>query len=201
MTEDEIVLWTNVQGVSPPKGMLTGDPSARRRKPRAFGMTAHECSRASRAGNFRPESEAPNHAGGGLEIVLRNSGVVPVKVVALQSPGEILEGQLVISAAAKVQDEGVVDKAVGSDVTDSGHGLHEGAPFAIVRRETRTADANILRDAGTVETAAIDRDSEMRVAWKREGLEGGIEAVIALFIDHIGEMAVGDSDIGVAIGK
>src|SRR5260370_9916658 len=78
----------------------------------------------------RPTLEAPDNSSGGPVIVLIGAVIVTVHVIALQSPGEVLEGEFVIGAAADVDDEGIVDEAERVHVPNAGHAVHERAPLS-----------------------------------------------------------------------
>ena len=54
---------------------------------------------------------------------------------------------------------------------------------------------------GAIEAAGIDDDPEVREAGERKGFKGAVPAAIALFIDDVGELAVGDSGVNVSVGK
>src|ERR1700681_4070636 len=100
-------------------------------------------------------SEAPDQSGGSAVIVLRGAAVVTAEVIALQAPGEILEVKFVVGAAAHSDGEGIVDEAVGIDVADSGHGLHERAPFSVSEGKARAADEDVLSDPLAEIAAAV----------------------------------------------
>src|SRR5947209_3616966 len=71
--------------------------------------------------------ESPDKTGGGAVIVLRVAGVMRVHVIALNAPGEILQEDFVIEAAAHIDDQRVIHKCVGrTNVTNAGHGMNEG---------------------------------------------------------------------------
>ena len=122
-------------------------------------------------------------------------------VVALQSPGEILEKKLVVGAAAEIDGDGIVDEAVRFNVANAAHGMHKGTPFSVNAREARAGKSDILRNTGAVETAGIEHQSNMRKAREGEGLERTVPAAIALLVDDIGKLAVGNSGVDIAIRK
>src|SRR5579864_1553716 len=144
----------------------------------------------------RQASKAPHEPSGGAVIVLVSAGVVAVEVVALEAPGEILEAELVVRTAAYVDDVWVIDEAHRVHMTDAAHALQEGAPLSKVKGEPRAGNADVLRYrivAASIITTAIDDQSEARKASKGKCLEGGVEAVIALLVDDVGELAVRDA--------
>src|SRR5579864_2965674 len=117
----------------------------------------------------RQASKAPHEPSGGAVIVLVGAGVVAVEVIALEAPGEILEAEFVVCAAAYVDDVRVIDEAHRIYVTDAAHTLHEGSPLSKVKREPRAGNADVLRYrivAASIITTAIDHQSEARKASK-----------------------------------
>lgn len=65
------------------------------------------------AGGWLEDLESPDKTGGCAVIVLRIAGVVRVHVVALNAPGEILEKDFVVEAAAHIDYKRVIDKGIG----------------------------------------------------------------------------------------
>src|SRR5579863_1110726 len=113
-------------------------------------------------------------------------------VIALEAPREILEEDLVIDTAADVDDDGIVDKAAGIQVTNSGHSVNERPKAPDGGGIARPGDEVILRDAtGSVETAGIEDQTDAREAGEGEGFERAVPSAIALFIDDVGELRVG----------
>jgi len=150
----------------------------------------------------RPEiSKAPDNTSGCAVVVLIGAGVVAVHVIALQPPREILEAKLVVGAAADVDSHGVIDEAVGVHVSNASHGVHERAPFSIADGESRAGEEVILRHSAAVEAAAIEHQSDAREAGKRERFKRSVPAPIALLVDDVRELAVGNSGVDVSIGK
>src|ERR1700736_890689 len=150
------------------------------------------------------DSEAPDNSGGGVVVLLIGTGVVTVQVVALQPPGKILEGKLVVEAAAYVDGDGVVDEAVRVDMPNAGHGVHERTPLSVTKRKPGSADEYVLlhrRAAAAIVTAAIGDQTEARKASEGKRLEGPLKAAITLFVDDVGRLAVRNSGVDVAIGK
>ena len=111
-------------------------------------------------------SEAPDDTGGSAVVVLISAEVVGVHVVALQAPGEVLEEEFVVRAAADVDDQRVVDEAARVQVTNAGHGMHEGPPLPEVGRQAWAGDRVVLRNVArircAVEAAGIDHQAEVQ---------------------------------------
>src|SRR5271166_7106294 len=130
-----------------------------------------------------PASEAPDNSGRGVVVVLVGAGVVTVQVIGLQPPGKMLEGKLVVGAAAEVKGERVVNEVIGVGVPDSAHGVDEGAPFSEGHGQARAADKIVLRHlvgAAAVVTAGVGHQTEVRKAGKGKRLERSLPPAITL---------------------
>src|SRR5580765_8897483 len=113
------------------------------------------------SGTEGPErSEPPDDSGGCSVVILHGAGVLGVHVIALQSPGEILEPQLVVHTASGVYDQWLIDGSAGVQVANAGHGMNKWSPFADIGGETRTAHGVVLGFAAAVEAAAVDYQPE-----------------------------------------
>jgi len=144
--------------------------------------------------------ESPDDSGGCAVVVLGRAGVARVHVVALKTPGKVLEGQFVVNAAADINDHGIVGKAAGIQVADAAQGVDEGAPFPHIRREARTSDTLILGDPGpAIKAARVEDQAKVGESGKRKRFEGTIPAVITLRIYDICELGVGDAGVNVPI--
>jgi hypothetical protein len=146
-------------------------------------------------------SEAPDNSSGSPVIVLVGAVIVTVHVIALQPPGEVLEGKLIVRAAANVDRDRVVDEAVGVHVPNASHGVHEGAPFSKADGKAWAGEEVVLLNAAAIEAAAIDHQSEARKAGKGERLKRGVPSAITLLVDDIGELGVGNPSVDVSTGK
>src|ERR1035437_4447271 len=152
----------------------------------------------------RDTSEAPDKSSGSPVVVLIGAAVMAIQIVALQSPGEVLETKSVVRAAAYVDRHWVVDEAIRVYVPDAGHGVHEGAPFSVAEGYTWATEKDVLcnwRSAISIVTAAIEHYPEVRKTGERERLEGALKPAITLPVDDIGELAVRNSSVDVAIRK
>ena len=112
--------------------------------------------------------------------------------------------KFVVGAAAHVDRDGIVDEAVGVDVADASHGVHEGTPFSVAEGKARAAEEEVLRNwrsAASIVTAAIEHQSEARKAGEGESLERALQAAITLLVDDVGELAVRNAGVDVAVGK
>src|SRR5579864_4878209 len=147
--------------------------------------------------------ESPDKTGGGAVIVLRVAGVMRVHVIALNAPGEILEEDFVIEAAAHIDHQRVIDKRVGrAHVTNAGHGMNEGSDLSYIRRQPGAADNVVLPQAiAAIETAAVHNQAETGKAGEREILKGCIPAAITLLVNDVGELAVGDTPVNIPAGQ
>src|SRR5579864_4566332 len=150
---------------------------------------------------FKIRSEAPDNSGGGAVVILGRAGVMSMHIVALETPGEILEPQLVIDAAAHVDHQRVVHKAIGVEVPDASHGIDERAPLSEIRRDTRPGHGIVLGYAFAIKAAAIDDQADARKAGERECLERTGPPSIALLVDLIGKLSVRNASVNVSIGK
>src|SRR5437763_9576665 len=101
--------------------------------------------------------ESPDEPGGGAVIVLCVAGIVRVHVIALNTPGEILEKYFVIKAAANVDHQRVIHKGVGrAHVPDAGHGMNERPDLTDIGGEAGATDNVVLPQAvAAIETAAV----------------------------------------------
>src|SRR5438270_12947238 len=96
---------------------------------------------ARAAGSLEP----PDKAGGCAVIVLRVAGVMRVHVIALNTPGEILEKYFVIKAAANVDHQRVIHKGVGrANVPNAGHGMDERPDLTDIGGEAGATDNVVL---------------------------------------------------------
>ena len=87
-------------------------------------------------------------------------------------------------------------------MADAGHGIDEGTPSADVAGETRAKHAVVLGDAaGAIKAAGIEHETDARKARKRERFEGAVPTAIALLVDDVGELSVGDAGVDVSVGK
>src|ERR1700739_4210747 len=140
-------------------------------------------------------SESPDDAGRCAIVILRGAEIVTAHVIRLNTPGKILERQLVISAPSDVVRDRVINDAAGVDVPDAAQALHKGSPSPHVGRNSKTAEAVVLRDAAAIEAAAIENHPEVPIAGEGNELGGSVPAAIALRVHHVGELAVGDTGV------
>src|SRR5436305_4794808 len=126
-----------------------------------------------------------------------------VHVIALNTPGEILEKYFVIEAAANVDHKRVIDKGVGrAHVTDAGHGMNERPDLADIGGEAGATDNVVLPQAvAAIETAAVHYQAETRKAGERDILKGRIPAAITLLVNDVSELAVRDAPIHIPAGQ
>src|SRR5271157_127935 len=134
--------------------------------------------------DFSP-SETPYNSSRGLIVVLVGGGVVPVHVVALQAPGEVLKPELIVRASADVDGDGIVDKAVRFYVSNAGCGVNKRAPFPEVRGQARAKNTHVLRDAGTIIAAGIEYETEVRKADEGEVFRRSFPTTIRLLVNDV----------------
>ena len=87
---------------------------------------------------------------------------------------------------------------------DAAHGVHERAPFPVAEGNTWAAEKDVLRNwrtASAIVTAGIKHNSEARKAGERNRLERALKTAITLLVDDVGELAVRNSNVDIAIGK
>lgn len=148
------------------------------------------------------KSEAPDDAGGCAIVVLVGAGIAGMHVISLEAPGEIFERKFVVQTAADVDEEGIVDKAAGIQVAHTDHGIDEGTEFSDVSGETGAADEVVLSYAGSaIKTAGVNDKTDVRKAWEGKGFERAIPAAIALPVDDIRELSIGNTSVNVSVGK
>lgn len=145
--------------------------------------------------------EAPDDSGGSTVIVLCGAAVVTAEVVALDSPGEIFEAKFVVGTAAYVPGEWIVDETVGVDVANSGHAVNKGTPLSVTKREARAAEEHVLRNSLPEEGAAFGDEAEAWEASKGKGFVRAFRTAITLLVDDVGELAIRNANVNVAIGK
>src|SRR5580704_6349997 len=89
-------------------------------------------------------SKAPDNSRGCPVVGLVGAGIVSTHVVALHPPGEVLEEELVIRAAADVQRGRIVEDAAGVDALNAAHAMHERAPLAESGGQAKTTKEVVL---------------------------------------------------------
>ena len=109
-------------------------------------------------GALRTWLEAPNDSGGSAVIVLGGTGVMRVHVVALKTPGKILEEEPIVQAPAHINDHWVIDECIsGTHVPNARHGVHEGPDPSNGRGDTRASDYVVLPQAiGAIKATSVD---------------------------------------------
>lgn len=147
--------------------------------------------------------ESPDETGGGAVIVLRVAGVMRVHVIALNTPGEVLEEHFVIEAAAHIDHQRVIDKCIGrTNVTNAGHGMNEGSDLSDIGGESGAANNVVLPQAiAAVKAAAVHDQAEPRKARERNIFKGSIPPAITLLVDDVGELTVGDATVNISAGQ
>src|SRR5690242_14917980 len=105
--------------------------------------------------NSVADSEAPDNSGGRPVCILVGVGVMRVDIVTLQSPGEIFEEYLVVSAAAHIDRDGVVDDARRVHSLQAAHGLDKWAPFSEGGRQAGAKQKVIRLDLATADSGAV----------------------------------------------
>jgi len=145
--------------------------------------------------------EAPDNSSGSAVIVLICAGVVAVHVVALKAPRKTLEAEFVVHATADINKEGIVDEPAGVQVADASHCLHERTPSADIGGVANATYTIVLFHALAGEGTDINHETQVRDARKGKVLKGNVQAFIALLVDNVGELAVGDSAVYVSTGK
>ena len=145
--------------------------------------------------------ETPDDSGGGAVVILDSTGVVTVHVVTLETPGKVLEAKLVVDPTANVDEKRVVDEAAGVQVPDTSHAVDEGAPATQVGGEADTAERVVLGHALSVEAASVDHQPDTREAGEGEIFKRGVPSFIALLVDDVRKLTVGNSAVDVSTGK
>ena len=146
-------------------------------------------------------SEAPNDSGRGAVVILIGAGVVTVHVVTLETPGKILEAKFVVDASTNVDKQRVVNEAAGIQVADTGHAVDEWAPASEIRGEANATQRVVLGDTSSVEAAPIDNQTDARKAGEGEVFKGGVPSFIALLVDDVRKLTVGNSAVDVSTRK
>src|SRR5712692_2242471 len=146
-------------------------------------------------------SEAPDNSSRGSVIVLIGAVIVTVHVIALQPPGKVLEGKLVIGTAANVDDGGVVDEGIRVHMPNAAHGVHKGAPLSNAGGNAWAGDDVVLLNPAAIVTTAIDSQPDARKAGKGQRLKRAVPAAITLLVDDVSELSVGNSGVDVSVGK
>src|ERR1700722_7378768 len=81
--------------------------------------------------------------------------------------------------------------------------MHKRTPATVVLRQSRAPQKIILRDfsrsIAAIKAAGVDYDSKMSKAGERERFAGAIPAAIALLVDDIGKLAIGNSAVEIAV--
>jgi len=109
-------------------------------------------------GALRTRLEAPNDSSGSAVIVLGGTGVMRVHVVALKTPGKILEEEPIVEAPAYINDHRVVDEGIsGTHVPNARHGVHEGPDSSNTCGDTGASNNVILPQAiGAIKATPVD---------------------------------------------
>ncbi len=150
----------------------------------------------------RVRSEAPNNSCRCAVVVLSRAGVARVHVISLESPGKILERKFVVESAANIDEERIVDKSAGIQVPHADHGIDEGTEFADVGGDPWAADEVVLSNAGAaVKAAGVNDQAYMGKAWEGNGFKRAIPSAIALPLDYVGELSIGNTSVNVSIGQ
>ncbi len=147
-------------------------------------------------------SEAPDDSGRCAVIVLRRAGIAGVHVVSLKAPGEVLERKLVIEPAANIDKKRIIDKSAGIQVPHADHCVDEWPKLSDVGGDAGTADEVVLSHSGAaVKAAGVDDKPDMRKAREGNGFKGAVPSAIALPIDDVSELSVGNARVNVSIGQ
>src|ERR1051326_3356026 len=110
---------------------------------------------------FMIGSESPDDAGGGAIVVLGGAQIMGMHVIALKAPGEILEEEFVVDAAADINFQRIVNKASGIQVAHARHGVDEGTPLSKIGGDAGTAQEVVLnKSAAAVKAADIGDESD-----------------------------------------
>lgn len=147
------------------------------------------------------KSETPDDSGGSAIVILIGTGVVTMHVVALDTPGEILKSKFVVDASADVDGQRVIDEATGVEMADSGHPMDERAPPAEAGREANASERIVLGYTFSIEATAVEDETESREAGEGEIFGRDVPSFIALLVDDVGKLTVGNSAVDVSTGK
>src|SRR5580700_1750492 len=124
-----------------------------------------------------------------------------VYVVELQPPGKLLqekELELAIHPATNVLDEGMKRLIVRRILLNTGHGMHERAPFSASHRDPWSENQVVLLNSLPVKAACINHHPKVRVTGKRQILKRGIPSAKRKTVHNIDGIGVRNSDVYVS---
>src|SRR5258708_291808 len=126
-------------------------------------------SKAKTNGALSPRSEPPHNPGRSAVIVLISAGIMRVHVVALKTPREVLEPELVVDASPDVNQQRPVSKPARTQSPDAGHRMYERPPLSHVGRKAWAAGDVVFGFAAPVKAAPVSDQAEVRKTdeWKR----------------------------------
>src|ERR1700756_2608581 len=100
-------------------------------------------------------SKAPHDSGRCAVIVLRVAGVMRMHVVALHTPGEVLDEEFIVRATADVDDQRAPYKSAGIQTANTCRRLDERSPPSGIDEKTRASDRLVLGHPLAIKAAAI----------------------------------------------
>src|SRR5882672_490434 len=89
-------------------------------------------------------SEAPHDTSRSSVVILCGGQIMRAEIVALQSPGEVLEENLIVHAAADIDCGRAIGVSTRIYFLNATNGVYERAPFAEAGRQARAREKVIL---------------------------------------------------------
>src|SRR5579863_5655810 len=124
-----------------------------------------------------------------------------VYIVELQPPGEILEWNFAIYAPANIDGDRIEDCAARVGVLNTGHGIDEGAPPAVVSGNPWSQHGVVLRHPSPVKAAGVQHNSEIRPVTKWKCLGRTIPSAEAETIHNIHRICITHTGVNISLGN
>src|ERR1700723_189068 len=103
----------------------------------------------------------PDQSGGTAVVALLVAQIARADVVTLHSPGKFLEEEFVVDASANIDCQRIVSVSSGLDHLQAGHAVNKRPPLSVGDGKARTRHEGVLGDAVTVDTTAVEHESQM----------------------------------------